>query len=195
MPPLLPSPIYRTKGNVFETCTRHVSYNCRQAILTCNHKPCSWQQDNHSTLLKIRGRGAARLLVTSMVQYMKLMIPLISVCHGTDHIYIHYRAKYRTVLGWWVKIALYKQRNGRPIHTAHTGDYTQEINSRTDRITAVNSKTNRNDAVTRNPEYLNTHNARWSHSSSYYIWFIWLVSKFVFCTKEINNVQFRRWRH
>ena len=54
-------------------------------------------QPHHAA--KIRGRGAARVLVTSMVHYMKLMVRIISVCHGTDHIYIHYRAKYRTVLG------------------------------------------------------------------------------------------------
>ena len=49
-------------------------------------KHCSSHQYNRWVLLILGGRGAARVLVTaSLVKHMNILVPVISVCRGTDH--------------------------------------------------------------------------------------------------------------
>ena len=140
-------------------------WNYQQLSSAWKHKHCSWHRNNPSTLLNIRGRDAARDLVISMVHYIKLTVPFITVCYGTDHNmckYIHYREKYRSMLGPWATTALYKQINDRRIHTAYTGDKTQERKKQTNRQkNSAQLKVQwiwRRDEETRKQ---NTHNACW----------------------------------
>ena len=85
------------------------------------HRQCSWRQNFSWVLFIICCGGAARVLGTCLVKNMKILIPLISVCHGTDYSFILlYRAKRWSIQGRWALMSSYKQTSDRRIHTART---------------------------------------------------------------------------
>ena len=81
MLPLLLTPFHETTHYIFWDLLR--SETVRKQIRSENTVFVTSRQP--LALFISGGRGSARVLGTSMVQYIEVLVPFISVCHGTDY--------------------------------------------------------------------------------------------------------------
>ena len=79
MLPLLPAPFHGTTHYIFWDLPR--SETVRKLIRSENTVFMTSRQ------LISGGRDSARVLGTSMMKYIKVLVPFISVCHGTDYVF------------------------------------------------------------------------------------------------------------
>ena len=80
MLPLLLTPFHETTHYIFwdlRSETVRKLLRSENTVFVTSRQPLA--------LLISGGRGSARVLGTSMVQYIEVLVPFISVCHGTDY--------------------------------------------------------------------------------------------------------------